>query len=54
MEDMVYVQTQHQGEPWFVVLEGDYPDRDSAREAISSLPDTIQELGPWARAFGDL
>jgi len=54
VEAMVYVRTQHQGEPWFVVLVGDYPDRDSAREAISALPDRIQELGPWARPFDDL
>ncbi len=54
VEDMVYVRTEHQGEPWFVVLVGDYADRDSARDAVSALPDAIQEMGPWARAFEDL
>ena len=52
--DAVYTRTRHQGEPWFIVVHGTYPDRGAAREAIDSLPERVRAMGPWPRAYEDL
>ncbi|MGM0451392.1 MAG: AAA family ATPase, partial [Pseudomonadota bacterium] len=45
--DAVYTRTRHQGEPWFIVVHGTYPDRDAARAAVESLPERVRALSPW-------
>lgn len=52
--DAVYTRTRHQGEPWFIVVHGSYPDRGAAREAIDALPERVRAMDPWPRAYDDL
>ncbi|PAU79684.1 hypothetical protein CK501_12830 [Halovibrio salipaludis] len=52
--DAVYTRTRHQGEPWFIVVYGTYPDRGAAREAIDALPERVRAMDPWPRAYDDL
>lgn len=47
---MVY-ETRRNGEPWFMVLLGDYPSVVDARRAELRLPANIQALAPWAKSF---
>lgn len=49
----VYV-TRRQGRVWYVVLAGNYPDSDSARQAIATLPAEQKKSGPWPKQFGDV
>jgi len=37
------------GEPWYMLLVGDYASSSEAKDAISSLPIALQNQQPWAR-----
>jgi DamX protein len=37
------------GEPWYMLLVGDYASSSEANDAISSLPVALQNQQPWAR-----
>ena len=37
------------GEPWYMLLVGDYASSSEANDAISSLPIALQNQQPWAR-----
>jgi len=43
------VQTRYKGNPWFVVVYGQFKDRDAAQAASASLPSALAKLKPWAR-----
>ena len=38
------------GEPWYMLLVGDYASSSEAKDAISSLPIALQNQQPWARS----
>ncbi|MEW8506627.1 MAG: AAA family ATPase [Candidatus Thiodiazotropha sp.] len=42
------------GRPLYALLWGDFPDRNRAQKAVSSLPPAIQKEGVWARTFASL
>ena len=44
-------ETRRNGSPWFMVLEGDYPSINAARQAETSLSESVRALGPWAKSF---
>ncbi|UTW03139.1 AAA family ATPase [Amphritea atlantica] len=44
-------QTRYKGNPWFVVVYGQYKDRDAASAASASLPSALAKLKPWARTI---
>ncbi|MGY8862865.1 MAG: SPOR domain-containing protein, partial [Pseudomonadales bacterium] len=37
------------GEPWYMLLVGDYESASDARDAIKLLPVALQNQQPWAR-----
>ncbi|SKA49082.1 AAA family ATPase [Enterovibrio nigricans] len=47
---LVY-ETRRNGEPWFMVLVGDYPTVAEARKAEVQLPENVRNLSPWAKSF---
>ncbi|NNC55257.1 MAG: hypothetical protein HKO07_06020, partial [Pseudomonadales bacterium] len=47
--DLLFYETRHNGKPWFVVINGPYSGRQSARESISGLPESLRRLRPWPR-----
>jgi hypothetical protein len=48
------MKTQYQHHDWYVLTYGHYPDAQQARATISTLPDELQALHPWARAIKKL
>lgn len=42
------------GAPWYSLVSGDYPDRDAAVAARSSLPPTLRDSDVWPRSFGSI
>ena len=52
--DSVIFESILDNAPWFVVLYGYYPDRQSASTAVAQLPTTLAELKPWPRPIASL
>ncbi|MDP6967598.1 MAG: AAA family ATPase [Gammaproteobacteria bacterium] len=44
------LQLQRGGEPWFVVLVGDFVTQAEANQAIAGLPRRVRDLQPWPRS----
>ncbi|WP_428035756.1 SPOR domain-containing protein [Amphritea sp.] len=44
-------QTRYKDKPWYVVVYGQYKDRDAAHAASASLPSALAKLKPWARTI---
>lgn len=49
-----YFEARHEGEPWFVVVSGQYTSRTAADRALADLPSNIRRLNPWIRNVGDV
>lgn len=46
-----YFESRYKGQPWYVVVYGDFSNRDNALAAIQNLPEALQKQRPWARNF---
>ena len=49
-----YFETRFQDRPWFVVVLGNFEERNAAMEAIDDLPQSLRTLQPWIRTLGDI
>lgn len=45
---------RREGESWYVVLYGNYPDRAGADAASRQLPASVGKVDPWIRTFGSV
>ncbi len=45
-----YFSTIYKGKPWYVVVYGEYPNRDAAVAGVARLPKVLQQRRPWARS----
>ncbi|MBR9827772.1 MAG: AAA family ATPase [Oceanospirillales bacterium] len=50
-ERFYYFRTLFKGQPWHVVVYGQYADRAAAVSAVQALPAGLQKLRPWARSI---
>ncbi|WP_417226516.1 SPOR domain-containing protein [Amphritea sp.] len=44
-------QTRYKNKPWFVVVYGQFKDRNTAHAAAATLPSALAKLKPWARTI---
>ncbi len=49
-----YFETLYQGKPWFVVIYGQFDNRDAAIASIPKLPKELQDRKPWARSIASV
>lgn len=49
-----YFETIYKDKAWFVVIQGEYLNRDAAIANISKLPKDIQDRKPWARSIASV
>ena len=49
-----YFETLYKDKAWFVVIQGEYQNRDTAIASISKLPKDIQDRKPWARSIASV
>jgi len=49
MQPHYAIKLDRGGEPWYMLLVGDYASSGEAKDAISSLPIALQNQQPWAR-----
>ncbi|UXI01511.1 AAA family ATPase [Photobacterium sp. TY1-4] len=47
-------ETRRNGEPWFIIVTGDYPSVVSARRAESRLPARLQQVQPWVKSYAQI
>ncbi len=50
-QDFYYFSTLYKGKPWYVIVYGNYPSRDTAILAAASLPPKLRQKKPWARSI---
>ncbi|MES3007170.1 MAG: AAA family ATPase [Pseudomonadota bacterium] len=49
-----WYETRNNGSPWFVVIQGAYASRESAREALADLPAELRDQQPWVRSLEEV
>lgn len=49
-----YFETRLNGNPWYVVIAGNFSDKESAAALISALPDSAKASGPWVRSLASI
>ncbi|EAR10994.1 hypothetical protein MED297_10801 [Reinekea sp. MED297] len=52
--DVDIVETTYQGDPWFVLIYGQFDTRDEAQSAFEALPEGLFSGDPWIRSFQSL
>ncbi|MCW8885340.1 MAG: AAA family ATPase [Motiliproteus sp.] len=50
-EQFYYFSTTYKGKPWYVIVYGNYPNRDAAISAVSKLPKKLRQKKPWPRSI---
>ena len=50
-KDTAWFVTQRNGRNWYTLVHGHFTTRESARQAISALPEALQKTKPWIRRF---
>lgn len=53
-EPLAIVRVVRKGEPWYLLLAGDYGSQQEALAAIAGLPERMSGRGPWPRRFAAL
>lgn len=54
LANMGYFETQHEGQPWFVVTQGLYSTRQQAQQGVNALPESLRRQKPWPRGMGSI
>jgi DamX protein len=52
--ELAWFRTRRNGEDWYVLVAGSYPDQESARADIARLPEPVRRNQPWIRSFGSI
>ncbi len=45
------VEATFHGKPWFTLMYGDYRSMNEAKSALAELPQQLQQLKPWVKAY---
>lgn len=53
-DEIELVRTVREGQAWYLLLYGDHPDRDTAREVLERLDEELRDRGPWIRTLGSV
>ncbi|MDO8272625.1 MAG: SPOR domain-containing protein, partial [Gammaproteobacteria bacterium] len=51
---LLWYETRNNGNPWFVVIQGAYASRESARSALAGLPAELRDQQPWVRSLEEV
>ena len=51
---LLWYETRNNGNPWFVVIQGAYTSRESARSALPGLPAELRDQQPWVRSLEEV
>ena len=49
-----YFETVYKEKPWFVVVYGEFTNRDAAIASIPNLPAELKDRKPWARSIASV
>jgi DamX protein len=53
-ENIVTFKTRYRNKNWYVIIYGVYPTRFQAKQALATLPASLQENEPWLRSFASV
>lgn len=46
-----FYQTRFQGNPWYVLIYGDYQSSNAAHNALGHLPASVKAMHPWVKPY---
>jgi septal ring-binding cell division protein DamX len=49
-----YYRNRRQGEYWYALVYGSYPNIEKANEAVAALPENLKKWSPWVRKVKDI
>jgi DamX protein len=49
-----YFETRLNGKPWYVVIAGNFSNKEAAAVFLSALPYSAKASGPWVRSLSDI
>ena len=49
LQGVVFYKTTRQGQPWYVIVQGNYPSHEAAKAATTQYPSQLRKQGPWIR-----
>ena len=47
-------QTEYRGNPWYVLIQGEYASAKQAKAAINAMPAALKQSQPWPKSFGQV
>lgn len=53
-QNVEILETTYQSEPWFVLIYGQFNEREQAQAAVAGLPEGLATGDPWIRTFKSL
>lgn len=53
-KNLLYFEKTHKGAPWYVLIYGNYPDKEAADRAAANLPKALGNLKPWVRSIAGI
>ena len=53
-EDVYLYKTLRNNKPWYVVIYGQFESRNIANNATNNLPDTLSNMGSWAKDYASV
>lgn len=47
-------QTEYRGNPWYVLIQGEFASAKQAKAAINAMPAALKQSQPWPKSFGQV
>jgi len=51
---LYYFRSERDGKDWYVVMCGEYENRQAAIQAVTELPDDLKKTSPWPRRLSEI
>ena len=54
VQELVYYSVDRNGAPLYIVVQGNYANREQASAAIKKLPKSLKKLKPWVKPVSSI
>jgi DamX protein len=54
LDKLFYFRSERDGKDWYIVMYGEYENRQTAIQAAGELPDELKKTSPWPRRLSEI